>query len=271
MPKPYDELTIADNFLFQKVMRNKRICKHLIERILHIKVRRITFPDNEKNISIRYDAKSIRLDVYVEDEQGRAFDLEMQTTNDNDGHLPKRTRYYQDMIDMDMLEPGHFYKDLRPLFIIFICTFDLFGKGLPLYTFRNRCVEESALELGDGVTKIFLNSKGHLEGLDRDVAAFLRYVDGKAAEGKFTKGIDAEVVRLKEHKETRAEYMRLNIILDQMKAEGKEEGVAEGNNQAEDRVSRLMKLLISKGKTEEALEASTDKKLRKRLYAEYGI
>ena len=29
--KTFDELTIRDNFLFQHVMRNERLCKHLIE------------------------------------------------------------------------------------------------------------------------------------------------------------------------------------------------------------------------------------------------
>ena len=37
--KDYDELTIVDNFLFQKVMHNKRICKMLIEKILKIRIK----------------------------------------------------------------------------------------------------------------------------------------------------------------------------------------------------------------------------------------
>ena len=32
--KDWEELTIQDNFLFQKVMRNKRLCQYLIEKIL---------------------------------------------------------------------------------------------------------------------------------------------------------------------------------------------------------------------------------------------
>ncbi len=207
--KDWDELTIQDNFLFQKVMQNKRICKYLIEKILHISIKEITFPDAEKNISIRYDSKSIRLDVYVEDDSGRVFDIEMQCTNSNDQHLPKRTRYYQGMIDMGLLEKGGDYDKLNPSFIIFICTFDPFKKGLPLYTFRNRCIEDDGLELQDETTKIFLNSKGHSGNIDPDIASFLRYVDGKAAEGSFTKTVEQEVLRVKKHDETRREYMTL--------------------------------------------------------------
>ena len=35
----------------------------------------------EKTVNLRLDGKSIRLDVYVEDEEGRVYDIEMQCTN----------------------------------------------------------------------------------------------------------------------------------------------------------------------------------------------
>ena len=41
--KPYDELTIQDNFLFQKIMRNKRICKLTLERLLDIDIKDISY------------------------------------------------------------------------------------------------------------------------------------------------------------------------------------------------------------------------------------
>ena len=192
--KDWEELTIQDNFLFQKVMRNKRLCQYLIEKILQIKIADITYPDTEKAIDIRLDSKSVRLDVYVQDDTGRVFNIEMQCTDEQDSGLAKRTRYYQAMIDMDMLKKGEVYNKLRPSYIIFICTFDAFDAGLPMYTFRNRCIETEGLELGDEGTKIFLNSKGDSDTLDPDVRAFLRYVDGKAAEGAFVKAVEREVI-----------------------------------------------------------------------------
>ncbi len=230
--KQWEELTIQDNFLFQKVMQNRRICKHLIEKILGIRIEKITFPESEKSVENRYDSKSIRLDVYVHDENGRVYDIEMQCTNGSEGELPKRTRYYQGMIDMDELKKGQYYTELKESFIIFICTFDPFGENLPMYTFRHRCIEKEGLELGDLATKIFLNAKGKSDTIDPDIAAFLRYVDGKAAEGAFTEEISREVARIKEHTETRQEYMTLMMALLESKraghAEGRAEGVKEG-------------------------------------------
>lgn len=191
-------------------------------------IEKITFPEGEKSIDNRYDSKSIRLDVYVHDENGHVYDIEMQCTNGSEGELPKRTRYYQGMIDMDELKKGQYYTALKESFIIFICTFDPFGENLPMYTFRHRCIEKEGLELGDLSTKIFLNAKGESDTLDPDIAAFLRYVDGKAAEGALTKEINEEVIRIKEHKEMRREYMTLLMELQKYKTEGMQEGIEIG-------------------------------------------
>ena len=68
--KKWEELTLSDNFLFAKVMRNTSICKELIEKLLDIgEIARIDYPQEEKSIDIRVDSKSVRLDVYVNDDK----------------------------------------------------------------------------------------------------------------------------------------------------------------------------------------------------------
>lgn len=248
--KTWEELTIQDNFLFEKVMRNKRLCKYLIEKILNIRIKTISFPEIEKTIDIRIDSHGIRLDVYVEDDMGKVYDIEMQCEKGKDAALPKRSRYYQGQIDLELLPPGMPYDILNPQYVIFICTFDLFGKGLPIYTFRNRCLERNDLELGDETTKIFLNCKGDSKELDPDIRSFLRYVDGHTPEGQFTEDVAEEVKRVKEHKETRREYMKLTALLAQERREGieqgREEGREEGVKQGEERFAVKMTIKMLK-------------------------
>ena len=64
-----------------------------------------------------------------------------------------------------------------------------------------------------------------------DETAFLRYVDGIAAEGALTKEINEEVIRIKEHKEMRREYMALLMELQKYKIEGMQEGIEIGMKQ----------------------------------------
>ncbi len=41
------------------------------------------------------------------------------------------------MIDLQLVDAGQHYKKLNKSYIIFICPFDLYGKGRHIYTFEN--------------------------------------------------------------------------------------------------------------------------------------
>ena len=77
-----------------------------------------------------------------------------------------------------------------------------------------------------------------------DETAFLRYVDGIAAEGALTKEINEEVIRIKEHKEMRREYMTLLMELQKYKTEGMQEGIEIGMKQG---MEQWMEQWIEKG------------------------
>ena len=125
----WENLTIADNFIFSKVLENNpEICKNLLEMILGFKIDHIEYVEREKTIETRIDSKGIRLDVYVKTgNDQKIFDIEIQTTNKDD--LAKRTRYYQSLIDNDTLDKGKNYWELPSMYIIFICTFDYFKQN----------------------------------------------------------------------------------------------------------------------------------------------
>ena len=62
----WQDLTIADNFIFGKVLEiNPTACKWLLETILGFEIDSIEYPEREKTIETRRDSKGVRLDVYV--------------------------------------------------------------------------------------------------------------------------------------------------------------------------------------------------------------
>ncbi len=67
--KEFKELTIDDDFMFAKVMKNTDLCKQLLEVILKVKIDRIEYQEEQKTIDIVENAKGVRLDVYVLDEK----------------------------------------------------------------------------------------------------------------------------------------------------------------------------------------------------------
>mgnify|MGYP002571928714 FL=1 len=226
MVKTYEELELKDDFMFSVIMRDPRYVKPFLETILRIKIAKIEYPEVQKNIDIAAGAKGIRLDVYVEDEKHTVFNLEMQTTTAR--NLPKRMRYYQGMIDLNILEKGDDYNHLKKSYVIFICTFDPFGLGRHIYTFENRCSEDAALTLNDGTVKIILNTKGTLDDVSPEMKRLLDYVDGKGVSDTFTRDLEEAVQSARQNEKWRLDYMTLQQEYRERFQEGKVEGIKEG-------------------------------------------
>ena len=89
--KPWEELTIRDDYMFKLIMRRKRICKKLLERTLRMKIREIRYLETEKSMKSQYSSKGIRLDVYVRDEKETVYNIEMQVRRLEGDALFKRT------------------------------------------------------------------------------------------------------------------------------------------------------------------------------------
>ena len=226
----WEDLNICSDFLFGKIMQDAELCKELLQRILpDLEIDHIEYPELQKAIKPDADAKSVRLDVYVRDDKNSVYDIEMQVSNT--GELPKRTRFYQSMLDLQLLDKGQTYKQLKPSYIIFICPFDTFGAGRHLYTFQNFCREDYRIVLGDETSKIFLNADSSMEDVSRELRAFLDYVAGRESEDDFVKRLEEAVKEAKKNREWRHEYMTL-LMRDQENIEkGIEKGIERGTLQ----------------------------------------
>ena len=219
--KKFEDLTFSDDFIFGKVLTgNMELCRELLELILNKKIGAVKIAESQKTIKQTYDSKGIRLDVYVEDEDA-VYDIEMQTTFQKD--LPKRTRYYQGIIDLNLIESGADYSELRQSYIIFICTSDPFGENLPVYTFKNICVEKNSLELKDEAVKVVINAAGCRDGLSQNMAAFLDFLQSQKVSDDFTEKLSDEVLRVKSSKDWRQDYMKLETMLMDARRDGREE------------------------------------------------
>ena len=149
--KPLDELTFIDDYMFGEVMKNKEICKGVLERLTHLKIRDIEYPELQKALKVGYESHGIRLDVYVKD-SNKVYDIEMQAHRYDD--LGSRTRFYQSLIDADSLLRGMDYKNLPESIIIFICKDDPFSDGIQRYTFRTKCDESESANFNRAVRKL---------------------------------------------------------------------------------------------------------------------
>ena len=221
--KRLEELEIWDDFMFGAVMSNKELCKHLLEIILQKKIKDIRYTELQKTIDLQYDAKSIRLDVYVEDDLDSVYNIEIQTTDEK--NLPKRSRFYQGMIDLNILNKGESYNKLKKSYVIFICNYDPFGKGRCFYRFENVCVDDPSLKLEDDSVKIMINPYGNdTKQFGKGFAALMDFLKNGQISDTYTESLKDEITEVKVSEEWRRRYMKL-LIRDQENIEiGKELG-----------------------------------------------
>ena len=225
--KPYSELTFTDDFMFCKVLTtNLDLCQELLELVLGIKIRRLAPPESQKTINTTYDGRGIRLDVYVEDDSNTVFNIEMQTTIRRG--LPRRLRYYQSMIDLDLLERGADFRQLKKSYVIFLCLDDPFGHNLPVYQFENLCVQKPDVPLGDDTVKVVVNAAGSRDGISDELAGFLNYLSSNTAESGLPKRLQEAVGKAITHEEWEAEYMTMRMKIQEEREEAMQQGMQLG-------------------------------------------
>ena len=257
--KQYDELDFTDDFIFCKILQSdKNLCKELTELILSRKIGEILQVDSQKPIEITADGKGVRFDVYMEDDESTVYDIEMQTTTYED--LPKRMRYYQSMIDLNLIERGAKYKELKKSYIIFICLENPYcGSGLHKYSFKTVCVEDPCVEFQDDIFKISLSAEGDKSDVSDEMSAFLSYLSDKKAYSDFTKRLHQKVLAAREHVEWRREYMTLLERDERMREEGREEVRKEAEKKVLEAEEKTAKAEEKASKAEEKASKAEEK------------
>ena len=232
LEKEYETLGIRDRFIFSKVMTDKNLCIQVLRCLTGNDIEDIGDITAEKYFQITNDGKGVRYDVYVEDADDNAYDAEMQNyTYQAKKELMLRNRYYQSIIDNRMMESGMEYQELKDSYVIFICTFDPFGKGRRRYTFFNVCEEDKELYADDGRTILIFNTGGCLGELSEEAKEFLDYVENGTISGSLSEAIEEAVMDARHNKEWRSEYMKNMANYWDAKREGRAEGRNEGRTE----------------------------------------
>ena len=267
----WKKLSIRNHVIFGLVMRRPKLAKKCLERILGRTIRELNYIEAEKTEEVSAATRGIRVDIYCEDDE-TLYNVEMQAFEVRD--LPKRSRYYQDMMDMILLQKGEPYRELKQNIVIFICTFDLFGIGRHIYTFENRCIQDPELRLDDGTTKIFLNTKGILEDIPRPLKLLLDYIETGKAEDAYTRELDDAVAEVRNDDKWREPIMTVEMMLEDCaydarekgreegRAEGREEGRAEGREEgraegtASEKKNTVLRMLAAGKEVEDIMLAT---------------
>ena len=162
---------------------------------------------------------------------------------------------------MDLLDKGVRYKYLNKSIVIFICTFDMFKKGLLKYTFNSICNEDKDIVLDDGVTKVFVNASysgnsvasddvdeggtivGNMDEGNVRLRSLIKYINTGETSDEYTKKIDAAVISSRKHKSWRNEYMKYRADREDLLDIGREQGLEQGRGEERTKIIKKMLLL----------------------------
>ncbi|MDO4546129.1 MAG: Rpn family recombination-promoting nuclease/putative transposase, partial [Bacillota bacterium] len=183
--------------------------------------------DSQKTMDFDVFCRGVRLDILFRGET-TWYNIEMQCGKYYD--IPLRSRYYGSHMDMEQLPKGGKYTQLKTTYVIFICTFDLYGLNEPVYSFEN-FDQKNGLKFGDKTYKIIVNTKSTKKDIPKELKALFRYIN----ENEIDEGdglicdLDKEVTRLnREDDEWRRQAMRLDEEIELRAEFSKREGIAEG-------------------------------------------
>ena len=131
--KPLEQMNIVDDFLAGSLIGHKEYgeaaSRYILSCILNRKIGKLNVVTQKFLIGDNPERHGIRLDVYLNEEDGEIFDVEPDKNNNakDIAALPKRARFYHDKIDTANLRSGSNYDDLRDVIVIFIMPYDPFG------------------------------------------------------------------------------------------------------------------------------------------------
>lgn len=215
------QLRLIDDDFFSKCFDNDTACVQLVLQIVLDKpdlnvvdVRTQVFVENLLN-------RSVRLDVLATDSEGRKFNIEIQRSDKGAGR--KRARYNSSMMDVNLLEKGNDFEALPEIYVIFITENDVIGLGEAIYEIE-RCFVKSGKRFGDGSHILYVNRSY------RDDSPVGKLMHDFSCTDPSDMCYNVLADRARFFKESKEGIAVMCKVLDDMRRQSYQEGMAEGKN-----------------------------------------
>ncbi len=156
--------------------------------------------------------------------------MEPEKNNSKKSALSRRSRYYGDFIDVQLLNSGVDYEKLPELVTIFILPFDPFGENAMYYEAGTIVKTHPHVPYDDGIRRIYLYVNGDLPDNaaddDRQLQVLLKYINDSTTENatdELTKRLNGIVKSTKAKRDIGIRYMKSWERERELKEEGREE------------------------------------------------
>lgn len=269
-------LSFTNRWMFNRVVCQEDICRELIQVLLGIEVERVEYLNAEQPYEPSAGSRGVRMDVVAKGD-GRLYDIEMQVGLKP--HLGRRMRYYQAAMDVGELGCGDAWGQLPESHIIFICSGDFLGGGLPVYSFDRMCREAPGLDIDEGSHWHVLNAAAWEYASDERVAEVLHYVQCGAVTGELAERIDKLVAAFNDDRNWVGRIMlweeeiryQCRVAEEQGVERGFDLGFEQGIEQGQKRFAALVQCLIEADRVGDIQQAVENRSYCDRLFEEFSV
>lgn len=146
---------LLDDDFMSKVFEDSECAEILLKIILNrddLKVQDV----HVQHVIHNLQGRSIRLDIYAVDLEGKLYDIEIQ--RDDKGAGVKRARYNSSLLSANAIDTGEEYNELRETYVIFITENDVLKGDSPIYHIERVILENGEL-FYDEEHIIYVNSR----------------------------------------------------------------------------------------------------------------
>lgn len=178
------------------------------------------------NHGIRMDVFTMEVDT-IADANEITYVYDIEPNDYKDSNIARRNRYYQSLIDSKLLPPDTPYSTLPDIFSIWIVSYDPFEDDRMIYTVKNMAAGNNQIVYNDGVTNMFLYTKG-TKGGSRKLKEFLTFMENPICDN----AVDDELLKIlnivdtvKGNAKERGRYMGLMGYTDYIIRDGIREGI----------------------------------------------
>lgn len=164
-------MTEINNENFASLMHDNELCREMIRRIVpEINAGDIRFLEN---CDIP-DADGLRFNVHIDSDKKKYYTFYVEILAKDPGFISLLDRKYHAFMGLDALTPGNL-----GAYVILVCKFDPFDRGLHKYTIKTAEIENPEIILDDGRNSIFLNTESNADDIKPELKNFLDFIAGK--------------------------------------------------------------------------------------------
>lgn len=145
---------LDDTFMREAFRNNLELAQYMLRIILDKPDLILTKEETQYDLQHLFGSRSIALDVFGEDSEGKQYDCEVQKADD--GATPQRARYHSAAMDVDNLKAKVEFKTLPDTYVIFFTENDIFRKCRPIYRIERINLDTGKM-FSDGEHIVYIN------------------------------------------------------------------------------------------------------------------